>query len=185
MARYCPACGHPSQAHDRNCEGCDAVLLGEQEAREAQERWEKLPPALKKDMEADFAKRLGDWSRNRDFYEKKSVWRHVAAGAVVFGVAGIAAGYMAFAFALAGALGGKILNRRKGGLFLGTIVGAAVFAAVLIVRTGVVLCLKINTEAFLMNVALSHYADRICGLVCPAAGGLLGYLIENEFDAKG
>jgi len=48
-----------------------------------------------------------------------------------------------------------------------------------------VLCLSIEAEAFLMNVALSHYADRIAGLLCPAAGGLLGYLIENEFEARG
>ena len=185
MARYCPTCGHPTQGHDRNCDGCDAVLLGETEARDAQARWEQLPPAMKQEMEAEFARRLSEWSQNRDFYEKKSVWKHVVSGAIVFGVAGIAAGYMAIAYALAGALAGKILNRRKGGLFLGTVAGAAVFAAVLIVRTGIVLCLRIETEAFLMNVALSHYADRICGLVCPAAGGLLGYLIENEFDAKG
>ena len=185
MARYCPICGHPTQGHDRNCCGCAAVLLGEPEARDAQSRWDQLPPAIRKDMETEFSQRLREWTENHDFYEKKSVWKHVAAGAFVFGVAGVAAGWMAIAYALAGALGGKILNRRKGGLFLGTLVGAAVFAAVLFVRTGIVLCLRIETEAFLMNVALSHYADRICGLVCPAAGGLLGYLIENEFEAKG
>jgi hypothetical protein len=185
MARYCPACGHPTQAHDRDCGGCAAVLLTEQEAREAKARWDGLPAAMKKDMEAEHSRRLQEWSHHRDFYEKKSVWKHVVGGAIVFGVAGAASGYMALAYVIAGALGGKILNRRKGGLFLGTIVGAAVFVAVLIVRTGCVLALRIETEAFLMNVAAGHYADRIAGLVCPAAGGLLGYLIENEFEAKG
>jgi len=140
---------------------------------------------MRQDLESEFARRCDEWSQQRDFYEKKSVWKHVLSGAIVFGVAGLAAGYMAVAYALAGALGGKILNRRKGGLFFGTLVGAGVFVAVLAVRTGIVLCLSIETEAFLMNVALSHYADRIAGLLCPAAGGLLGYLIENEFEARG
>jgi hypothetical protein len=185
MARYCPTCGHPSQSHDRACLQCAAALLGEQEAREAQARWDGLPAAMKKDMEAEFDRRCQEWGRNRDFYEKKSVWKHMAGAAIVFGVAGAASGWFALAYALAGVAGGKILNRRKGGLFLGTIVGAAVFATVLVVRTGCVLALKVETEAFLMNVAASHYADRIAGLVCPAAGGLLGYLIEHEFEAKG
>lgn len=182
MARYCPSCGHPTQAHEANCGGCDAVLLGEQEARD---RRDKLPAAMKQEMEAEYSRRLQEWTHNRDFYERKSVWKHLVAGAVVFGVAGIASGYMAVAYALAGVLGGKVLNRRKGSLFLGTVVGAAVFTAVLIVRSLFVVVLRIDTEAFLMNVALTHYADRIAGLACPAAGGLLGYLIENEFDARG
>jgi len=185
MARYCPSCGHPSRHHDATCGGCAAVLLKEQEAREAQERWDKLPAAMRQEMEAEHTRRLQEWSQNRDFYEKKSVWKHVISGALVFGVAGLASGYMALGYALVGAIGGKILNRRKGGLFLGTVVGAVVFAAVLVVRTGIVLCLRIDPEAFLKYVALTHYADRIAGLVCPAAGGLLGYLIENEFEAKG
>ncbi len=185
MGRYCPSCSHPIQSHDRNCKDCAAVLLSEQEAREAQARWEQLPEAMKKEMDADFARRCSEWTQHRDFYEKKSVWKHLVAGAVVFGVAGLASGYLAVAYALAGALGGKILNRRKGGLFLGTVVGAAIFAVVLILRTTFVLFLKIEPEAFLQTVALSHYADRIAGLVCPAAGGLLGYLVEHEFEARG
>jgi hypothetical protein len=185
MARYCPTCGHPSQSHDRACLQCDAVLLGEQKAREAQARWDGLPAAMKKDMETEYSRRCEEWSHNRDFYEKKSVWKHMAGAAIVFGVAGAASGYFALAYALAGLIAGKVLNRRKGGLFLGTLAGAAVFAAVLAVRTGCVLVLRVETEAFLMNVAASHYADRIAGLVCPAAGGLLGYLIENEFEARG
>lgn len=185
MARYCPACGHPTQAHDRSCGGCDAGLLSEEEAREAQDRWTRLPSAMKEEMEAEHARRCREWSQNRDFYERKSVWKHLAAGAIVFGVAGAASGYMAVAYALAGVLGGRILNRRKGGLFLGTLVGAGVFLAVLAVRTAIVLCLRVETDVFLMNVALSHYADRIAGLLCPAAGGLLGYLIEHEFEARG
>jgi len=144
-----------------------------------------LPAAIKAEMEAEHARRCQEWSKNRDFYERTSVWKHLAAGAMVFGVAGLVYGYMAIGYALAGIVGGKILNRRKGGLFPGTLVGAGIFMAVLIVRTGIVLCLHIEAEAFLMNVAASHYADRIAGLLCPAAGGLLGYLIENEFDARG
>jgi len=136
-------------------------------------------------MEAEHARRCEEWSKNRDFYERTSVWKHLIAGAFVFGVAGLASGFMAIGYAMAGVLGGKILNRRKGGLFLGTLVGAGVFIAVLIVRTGIVLSLRIEAEAFLMNVAASHYADRISGLLCPAAGGVLGYLIENEFEARG
>jgi hypothetical protein len=185
MARYCPACGHPTQSHDRACLQCDAVLLKDPEAREAQARFEQLPAAMKQDLEREFNQRCREWSHNRDFYDRKSVWKHVIGGAIVFGVAGLASGPMAIGYAVVGALGGKVLNRRKGGLFLGTLVGAGVFVAVLAVRTIVVLMMKIDTEAFLMNVAFSHYADRIAGLVCPAAGGLLGYLIENEFDAKG
>ena len=161
------------------------MLLAEQDAREARERWDRLPAAMKQEQDAEFARRLSEWSRNREFYEKKSVWKHLVSGAIVFGVAGLASGYLAVGYAVAGALGGKILSRRKGGIFLGLVVGAAVFAAVLAVRTAFVLILRIDPEAFLMNVALSHYADRIAGLVCPAAGGLLGYLIENEFEARG
>lgn len=185
MARYCPACSHPIQAHDRNCGTCASVLLSEEAAREAQERWNNLPASMRAEMEAEHQRRCREWGQNRDFYEKKSVWKHMAAGSLVFGVAGVVYGYMAVAYVLAGALGGKILNRRKGGLFLGTLVGAGVFVAVLLVRTAVFLCLPVQTEAFLMNAALSHYADRIAGLVCPAAGGLLGYLIEHEFEARG
>src|SRR5262249_24779791 len=171
MARYCAACGHPSQPHHRNCEGCDAVLLGEAEAREAQDRWMRLPAAIKGEMEAEHARRCQEWSQNRVFYERKSTWKHVVSGALVFGVAGRASGYMAVAYALVGALGGKILSRRKGGLFLGTLVGAGVFVAVVAVRTVIMLSLRMETEAFLMNVALTHYADRIAGMLCPAAGG--------------
>jgi hypothetical protein len=185
MPRHCPACGYPTQAHERSCGSCDAGLQGEGEALKAQERWMRLSPAMKAQMEAEHARRCREWSENRDFYERKSVWKHLVAGAIIFGVAGAASGVMAVAYALAGVLGGKILNRRKGGLFLGTLVGAGVFVAVVVVRTGLVLCLGVETEAFLMNVALSHYADRIAGLVCPAAGGLLGYLIEHEFEARG
>ena len=184
MARHCPGCGYPTQSHDRNCAGCDAGLLGEAAAREAQDRFEALPAAMKAEMDAEHARRCREWSENHDFYERKSVWKHLISGAIVFGVAGVASGYMAVAYALAGLIGGKILNRRKGGLFLGTLVGGGVFATVLIVRTAIVLCLRVETEAFLMNVALSHYADRICSVLCPAAGGLLGYLIENEFDSR-
>src|SRR5688500_343457 len=101
MARYCPACGHPTQAHDRTCGGCDAGLLNEDEAREARDRWMRLPAAMKAEMEAEHARRCGEWSRHRDFYERKSVWKHLVSAAVVFGVAGAASGYMAVAYALA------------------------------------------------------------------------------------
>lgn len=159
--------------------------MSEQEGREARERFDRLPPAMKQDLETEFAHRCAEWSRQRDFYERKSVWKHVVSGAIVFGVAGLASGYMAAAYLLAGALGGKVLNRRKGGLFFGTVVGGIVFAVVLVVRTLLVLVLQIEPEAFLMSVASTHYADRIAGMVCPAAGGLLGYLIEHEFEARG
>jgi len=185
MGRYCPSCSYPIQSHDRACADCDAVLLSEPEAREAQTRFEQLPAVMKKDMEADFARRCSEWTQNRDFYEKKSVWKHLVAGAIVFGVAGLASGVLAVGYAAAGILGGKILNRRKGEIFLGTLVGVGVFAAVVAVRTAVVVFLRIDPEAFLMNAALSHQADRIAGLVCVAGGGLLGFLIEHEFEAKG
>jgi hypothetical protein len=144
-----------------------------------------LPASMKQEMEAEHASRCKEWSHNRDFYERKSVWKHVVAGAFVFGVAGAASGYMAIAYVLAGALGGKIINRRKGGIFPGTVVGAAIFAVVLIFRSVLVFFLPVEQEAFLTFMAHTHYADRIAGLVCPAAGGLLGYLIENEFEARG
>ena len=182
MARYCESCGFPVRPHDRNCDKCHGRVQADEEATAAQARWQALPDSTRKEMEAEHQKRWKEWADRIDLFERKTVWKHSIAGAVAFGVAGFPGGITALAYALLGALAGRILNRRKGGIFLGTVVGAGVFVAVLIVRTMMVAVLRIDPEAFLFSVASTYYADRISGLLCPAVGGLIGYLIESEFE---
>jgi ABC-type multidrug transport system fused ATPase/permease subunit len=185
MARYYDSCSYPIRTHDPSCPHCHVTLLQEEEAKAARERWESLSELNRQEFEAEYDRRIREWKKSYDFYERKAPLKHMLAGAAVFGLAGALSGIMAVAYALAGLLGGRIISRRKGGIFLGTIVGAVLFMVILIIRLLIALMLPVEGVTLLLNAVSTHYADRFIGLLCPAAGGLLGYLIEQEYEQSG
>jgi len=185
LARTCGSCSFPTQNHDPVCDNCGTELLKGEEAEGARKRWEGLSESIRREFQTEHDRRVQEWREAHRFYERKAPIKHMLAGAAVFGVVGVFSGPLAVAYALSGLVAGLMISRRKGGLFTGTMAGVAVFALVVGVRTVVSLLLPIATLTLLLNAAATHYADRIIGILCPAAGGLLGYLIEQEYEEKG
>lgn len=185
MGRYCNSCTFPILPHDALCAHCEAVLLDRPAAEAAQKRWDELGDGARREFQAEYDLTVEEWYRSHKFYSRKAPIKHMLAGAVVFGVAGILSGWLAIAYFLAGLLGGLSLSRRKGGIFLGVVVGAVVFAVVLGVRTLMALILPVDAATLIFHAAMTQYSDRFVGLLCPAGGGLLGYLIEQEYETHG
>lgn len=145
----------------------------------------RLPESARAQFQADYERRLRDWEKEHDFFEIRSLRKHTWAGAVAFGGAGILTGSWALVYALFGLVAGRMLSRRRGGIFSGIVAGIAVFASASLLYYALLGFLPIDSLTMLFNLGRFNLAARFVGLICPGVGGLLGYMIEEEFDRHG
>jgi hypothetical protein len=171
----CPKCGLTNRPTAERCARCERPLMGRETAVRRKEEWDKLPAPLQDEYAAQFDRYLSWHDEHRQWLRSHRIL-HAILGALVCGVANTVATQSCVGTgvgAIVGAAAAVLLNRWKGGSFL----GLATFLVAGFVGGAIA-----GVFAFIQDLegggggAIIFFAGAIC-----AQSGF-GYLLGMKFD---